>query len=60
MKEVKTERHSADAKLEGFAFCHPLTADILIFFGMPLVMLLGIGLSTLLVVYPIAWMFGWL
>ena len=49
-----------DAKAERFIWHHPLLGFFFIFIGMPLFVLLGVCISTIVIAFPIAWLFGWL
>ena len=49
-----------DAKAERFIWHHPLLGFFFIFIGMPLFVLLGVCISTVVIAFPMAWLFGWL
>ena len=49
-----------DAKAERFIWHHPLLGFFFIFIGMPLFVLLGVCISTIVIAFPMAWLFGWL
>ena len=49
-----------DAKAEHFIWHHPLLGFFFIFIGMPLFVLLGVCISTVVIAFPMAWLFGWL
>lgn len=49
-----------DAKAERFIWHHPLLGFISIFVGMPLLVLVCVCISTIVIVLPIALIFGWL
>ena len=47
-----------DAKAERFIWHHPLLGFFFIFIGMPLFVLLGVCISTIVIAFPMAWLFG--
>lgn len=47
-------------KAERFIWHHPLLGFFFIFIGMPLFVLLGVCISTIVIAFPMAWLFGWL
>ena len=49
-----------DAKAERFIWHHPLLGFFFIFIGMPLFVLLGVCISTVVIAFPMAWLFDWL
>ena len=49
-----------DAKAERFIWHHPLLGFFFIFIGMPLFVLLGVCISTVVIAFPMAGLFGWL
>ena len=49
-----------DAKAERFIWHHPLLGFISIFVGMPLLVLAFVCIGTIVVVFPMAWLLGWL
>lgn len=49
-----------DAKAERFIWHHPLLGFISIFVGMPLLVLACVCISTIVIVFPMEWLLGWL
>ena len=49
-----------DAKAERFNWHHPLLGFISIIVGMPLLFLAFVCIGTIVVVFPMAWLLGWL
>ncbi len=46
--------------VEHFAFRHPRLAFLAMFVGVPIIILIGVFICTVLIVLPISWIFGWL
>ena len=49
-----------DAKAERFIWHHPLLGFISIFVGMPLLVLAGVCISTIVIAFPMTYILGWL
>lgn len=45
---------------ERFAFYHPYAALLAMFIGIPVLILLAVTASTLILSFPMAYLFGWL
>lgn len=59
-KTIRKYERRFDAKAENFMWRHPLLGVFLIFVGMPMLVLLCVCISTVVVAFPMAWLFGWL
>ena len=59
-KSIQNLERGFDAKAERFLWRHPILGFFSIFIGMPLLTLAGVCASTVLVVFPIGWLLGWL
>lgn len=59
-KTIRKYEHSFDAKAENFIWHHPLLGFFFMFAGMPLLVLLCVCVSTVVIVFPMAWILGWL
>lgn len=59
-KTIQKYEHTFDIKAENFIWHHPLLGFFLIFVGMPLLVLLCVCVSTVVIAFPMAWLFGWL
>lgn len=60
IKTIRKYEHTFDVEAEKFIWHHPLMGFFLIFVGMPLFVLLGVCISTVVIAFPMAWLFGWL
>ena len=60
LKSIHKAEEKFDRSAEGFAFHHPLLAFFFFFVGMPIVILSLVLLSTVAVVMPFTFLFGWL
>lgn len=49
-----------DRCAERFAFHHPCAALFAMFIGIPVLILLAVTASTLILSFPMAYLFGWL
>lgn len=58
IKRVSRFENRMDALMERFIFHHKLLGLLLIFIGMPLMMLAAVCVCTMLIVLPIALLFG--
>lgn len=56
---IRKYEHRFDAKAESFIWRHPLLGFFLIFVGMPLFVLLCVCVSTVVIAFPMAWLWGW-
>ncbi len=64
MTKIITKLHCVaaafDRKAQHFAFRHPFLAFLAMFVGMPMFILFAVSLSTVVIMFPVAWLFGWL
>ena len=60
IQTIKTWEITFDQKAENFIFKHPFLSFVGIVVGVPIFILAAVGVSTTIVILPIAWMFGWL
>ena len=60
IQTIKTWEITFDQKAEHFIFKHPFLSFVGIVVGVPIFILAAVGVSTKIVILPIAWMFGWL
>lgn len=58
IKRVSRFENRMDASMERFIFHHKLLGLLLIFIGMPLITLAAVFVCTMLIVLPIALLFG--
>lgn len=58
IKRVSRFENRMDASMERFIFHHKLLGLLLIFIGMPLITLAAVCVCTMLIVLPIALLFG--
>lgn len=58
MKSVKKYEVRFDLKAERFIWRHPLLGFLFIFIGMPVIVLACVSVSTMLIAFPVAWIFG--
>ena len=58
IKRVSRFENRMDALMERFIFHHKLLGLLLIFIGMPFIMLAAVCVCTMLIVLPIALLFG--
>ena len=49
-----------DTKAERLMFRHPLLGFFAMFVGVPAFVLLAVGISTVIIMFPVSWMFGWM
>ena len=59
-KSIRKFEYKFDLKAEQFIWHHPLLGFFLLFIWMPLFILLGVCISTVVIAFPMAWLFGWL
>lgn len=59
-RSIQNLERGFDARAERFLWHHPVLGFFSIFIGMPLLTLAGVCASTVLVVFPIGWLLGWL
>lgn len=57
---IQNFEHSFDARAERFLWHHPFLGFLSILLGVPLLTLAGVCASTVLVVFPLGWLLGWL
>ncbi|MDO4454629.1 MAG: hypothetical protein Q4B90_09055 [Eubacteriales bacterium] len=60
LKSIHKAEEKFDRRAEGFAFHHPLLAFFAMFVGMPFLILSLVLISTIVVVLPFTFLFGWL
>lgn len=58
-KSIRKIEYKFDLKAEKFIRHRPLLGSFFIFIGMPLFVLLGVCISTVVIAFPMAWLFGW-
>jgi len=59
-KSIKRFEQVFDKKAERFLCCHPVLGFLAIFIGVPMFVLAGVCICTVVVAFPLAWIFGWL
>lgn len=59
-RTIRKYEHIFDVKAENFIWHHPLLGFFLMSAGMPFFVLLCVCASTVLIVFPMAWILGWL
>lgn len=59
-KSIHKYEHKLDAKTEHFIFHHPVLGFFTVFVGIPLLVLLCVCVCTIAIVFPLAWVLGWL
>lgn len=59
-KSVRKFEHEFDMKAERFLWRHPFLGFLSIFVGMPIFVLVCVCISTVVIAFPMAWLFGWL
>lgn len=59
-KSIHKFENKFDLKAKNFIWHHPLLGFLFIFIGMPLFVLFGVCICTVVIVFPMAWLFGWL
>lgn len=59
-ESIKKYEQEIDRKAERFLWCHPILGFLAIFIGMPMFVLAGVCISTVVIAFPLAWIFGWL
>lgn len=59
-RTIRKYERKFDLKTENFIWHHPLLGFFLIFVGIPLLVLLCVCVSTVMIAFPMAWLFGWL
>lgn len=60
MKKLRRLEEAFDLKAARFVAAHPLAGFIIIFIGMPIFVLIAVGISTTIIMLPISWLLGWL
>lgn len=58
-KAIREFEHEFDLKTEQFLWKHPILGFLSIFFGMPIFVLACVCISTVVITFPMAWIFGW-
>lgn len=59
-KSIREFEHEFDLKAEQFLCNHPFLGFLSIVVGMPIFVLACVCISTAVVTFPMAWIFGWL
>ncbi len=59
-ESIKKYEQEIDRKAERFLWRHPIPGFLAIFIGMPMFVLAGVCISTVVIAFPLAWIFGWL
>lgn len=60
IKTVRKWENKFDRSAEYFAFHHPVAAFLLMFIGMPILILIAVSILTTMIALPLAWIFGWM
>ena len=60
LKSIRNFEDKFDRIAERFTFHHPYLAFLAMFIGMPIFILIAVFISTVVIIFPIAWIFGWL
>lgn len=60
MKSIHKMEKRFDERAERFAFHHPYLACLVMFIGVPSFILIAVAATTMLITFPVAWIFGWL
>ncbi|MDO4337807.1 MAG: hypothetical protein Q4C91_06925 [Eubacteriales bacterium] len=60
IRSVKKIETKLDLKAGKFVWHHPFLGFLFIFIGMPVFILACVSVSTVVIAFPIAWLFGWL
>ena len=60
LKSIKKFEYEFDIKAERFLWKHPFLGFLSIFVGMPVFVLGCVCICTVLITFPMAWLFGWL
>ncbi|MBO5031499.1 MAG: hypothetical protein J6D08_06380 [Lachnospiraceae bacterium] len=58
-KSIQKFERKFDVKAERFLWRHPFLGFLSVFVGMPVFVLICVCISTVAVVFPMAWLFGW-
>ena len=58
-KSMRKFERELDIRTEKFFWDHPCLGFLAIFVGMPLFILLCVCISTVVIAFPMAWLFGW-
>lgn len=59
IKIIRQFEQKIDLKAEQFFWKHPLFGFFSIFVGIPIFVLACVCLSTIVIVFPMVWLFGW-
>ena len=60
IKSIRKFERIFDIKAEKFMWRHPFIGFFSIFIGMPIFILVCVCISTIAIVFPMAWIFGWM
>ncbi|EET61957.1 hypothetical protein BRYFOR_06151 [Marvinbryantia formatexigens DSM 14469] len=60
IKILKKFENRLDLKVEKFVWHHPVLGFLSIFIGMPAFILACVSICTIVIAFPMAWLFGWL
>ena len=59
-KTVRRWERGIDSRAEKFVWKHPVLGFLSVFVGMPLLILACVCLSTVMIVFPMAWVLEWI
>lgn len=54
------KQNKFDKAVERFMYRHPYAAFLALFVGMPIFILIAVFVCTTVIVFPIAWIMGWI
>lgn len=57
---IRKFEHEIDIKAEHFLWKHPFLGFLSIFVGLPVFVLVCVCISTIVIAFPMVWLFGWL
>lgn len=60
VRTIRKYEHRFDVKAENFVWKHPFLGFLLVFVGIPAFVLICVCISTTVIAFPIAWLFGYL
>lgn len=60
IKSIHLFEDKVDHCVDFFESRHPIAQAVIIFIGIPLFLIIGVGISTMLITLPFAAIFGWL
>lgn len=59
-ESIQKAEYEFDRKAERFFWRHPVLGFLSIFIGMPILILICVCVSTVAILFTIAWLMGWL